>query len=119
MLDNKQVNLWRGNDLPPTIYHVWIYDNRQIKLFNGEEWVVFTDNLEILDKLNLLEKKVSGLDSKVNDVYEFKVNDKYIKDNPVLTGKDIKLEEQGTFVSNTPVSDNIVILDKLFNTLMI
>ena len=71
------------------------------------------------DTLNLLEEQLSELDSKLNDVYEFKVNDKYIKDNPVLTGKDIKLEEQGTFVSNTPVSDNIVILDKLFNTLMI
>lgn len=119
MLDNKQVNLWRGNDLPPTIYHVWIYDNRQIKLFNGDDWVIFTDNLEILEKLNLLEEQLSELDSKLNDVYEFKVNDKYIKDNPVLTGKDIKLDAQGAFVTNTAVSDNILIIDKLFNTLMI
>jgi hypothetical protein len=41
---NKQVNVWRGPSEPPTIYHVWICDNRLLKLYNGEEWVTFLDN---------------------------------------------------------------------------
>ena len=41
---NKQVNVWRGPSEPPTIYHVWIYDNRLLKLHNGTEWVTFLDN---------------------------------------------------------------------------
>lgn len=40
---NKQVNVWRGPNEPPTIYHVWIYDNKTLKLHDGQSWKTFLD----------------------------------------------------------------------------
>lgn len=40
---NKQVNVWRGPDAPPTIHHVWIRDDESLYLYNGETWVSFME----------------------------------------------------------------------------
>lgn len=44
ILLNKQVNVWRGDQEPPTIYHVWISGSQTLKLYNGKEWQTFLDN---------------------------------------------------------------------------
>lgn len=44
IINNKQVNIWRGADPPPTIYHIWINQQRQLCLYDGEKWVAFLDN---------------------------------------------------------------------------
>ena len=38
MINNRQVNLWRGNQEPPTIYHIWIKDNNKLLLYDGNNW---------------------------------------------------------------------------------
>lgn len=106
MINNRQVNLWRGNQEPPTIYHIWIKDNSKMLLYDGEEWVVFLDNKDILDRIN------EFLDSTVNG--------KPIKDNPVLDGTDINLGSNGTFVSsNNTIAENVLRLDTLLTTQII
>ena len=75
-------------------------------LYNGEEWVVFLDNRDILDKIN------EFLDSTVNG--------KPIKDNPVLDGTDINLGSDGTFISsNNTIAKNTLRLDTLLTTQII
>lgn len=36
---NKNISVWRGNNTPPTEYHLWIKNDNEIYIFNGEEWV--------------------------------------------------------------------------------
>lgn len=106
MINNKQVNFWRGDKEPPTIYHIWIKDNSKMLLYNDSEWVVFLDNKEIIEQ--------------VNNLLEATINGKAIKDNPTLTGEDIKLNKTGTYIeSNTTISDNIQKLDTLLTTQII
>ena len=48
MIKNKQVNMWRGSEEPPTIYHVWIKDDLTIELYNGSEWeFTFIDDISL------------------------------------------------------------------------
>lgn len=44
LLRNKQINVWRGNDTPPTKYHLWVYDDTKLRLFDGSAWQTFLDN---------------------------------------------------------------------------
>ena len=34
MIDNKQINIWRGSSSPPTIYHIWINNENQLLKYN-------------------------------------------------------------------------------------
>lgn len=77
-INNRQVNLWRGSNEPPTKYHIWIKDNKLL-LYNGEQWIVFVDNFE----------SISDLKSAIEKLSNSTVNGKAIKDNPVLTSLDI------------------------------
>lgn len=101
MINNKQVNLWRGQDIPPTIYHVWIKDNSKMLLYNGTEWVVFVDNKGIIDE--------------VNKFLESTVNGKPLKDNPVLDGTDIKLGGNSVNANDT-IAENILKITDLLST---
>lgn len=106
MINNRQVNFWRGDREPPTIYHIWIKDNSKMLLYDGSSWVIFLDNKEIIEK--------------VNDLLEATVNGKQIKDNPVLNGNDILLGKEGNYLSNTTsVADNISRLDTILTTQII
>lgn len=49
---NKQVNVWRGPNEPPTIYHVWISNNQTLKLHDGKQWQTFLDNLGLTVSTN-------------------------------------------------------------------
>ena len=44
ILLNKQVNVWRGDQEPPTIYHVWISGSQTLKIHDGTQWQTFLDN---------------------------------------------------------------------------
>lgn len=77
-INNRQVNLWRGSNEPPTKYHIWIKDDKLL-LYNGEQWIVFVDNFE----------SISDLKSAIEKLSNSTVNGKAIKDNPVLTSLDI------------------------------
>lgn len=44
LLINKQINVWRGPNEPPTKYHLWIINDSQLRLYDGTQWKTFLDN---------------------------------------------------------------------------
>ncbi len=113
MINNKQVNIWRGDSTPPTIYHVWIKDNSKLLLFNGIEWIIFLDNKDIIDTLQTIIDRVSKLENNT-------INGKKIKDNPVLTGDDINITNDGTYISKSDgITSNLLDIDALLTTQII
>lgn len=103
MINNRQVNLWRGNQEPPTIYHIWIKDNNKLLLYDGNNWKTFLDNKDVINKL---------LDSTING--------KPIKDSPVLKGTDININADGSFInSNNTIAESTLRLDTLLTTQII
>ena len=113
MIQNKQVNRWRGSDPPPTIYHIWIKDESKLLLYNGTEWVTFIDSTETIQIIQSILDRLDSLEGHT-------INNKKIVDNPVLSGSDIKNTYSGTFVSNTnSISDALSTIDKLITTQII
>ena len=45
LVNNRQVNIWRGSEPPPTIHHVWIKDDNTLFLYDTqyEDWVAFLE----------------------------------------------------------------------------
>lgn len=120
MINNKQVNIWRGDAVPPTIYHIWIKDNSKLLLFNGTEWITFVDDIAIIDTLNQIVEKQTLLENDVSLLKNKTVNSKKIVDNPVLTGKDLKTDQSGNFVllSDT-ITQTLIKFDTMFSTQII
>lgn len=117
MINNRQVNIWRGTADPPTIYHVWIFDDLTIKLYNGVEWVTFIDNLEVINKINQILESIETLEYFMN---ESTVNGYQIKDNPVLNGLDLEVKKNGNFIKeNDNVTNAVMTLDELLRTQII
>lgn len=113
MINNKQVSLWRGSDPPPTIYHVWILDNLILKIYNGTEWVVFSDEITLIQRINELVDRVTDLELFMNNST---INGFNIKDNPVLNATNLKTASSGVFIDeNENVSDTLKKLDKLLD----
>lgn len=120
MINNKQVNIWRGDQEPPTLFHVWIYNNEEIRLYNGTNWARLTNDCETIDKINKLQDDVDLVKSNLNKISNATINNKLIRDNPVLNGNDLLLNKSGEFVnSEKSVSDSIMQLDNLFVTQII
>lgn len=107
MINNRQVNFWRGDKEPPTIYHIWIKDNSKMLLHNGTEWVVFLDNGDLV--------------SQVNELLNATINNKLIKDSPILYGTDITLGSNSNnfFNKDDTISKSIERLDTLLTTQII
>lgn len=61
MINNRQVNLWRGNQEPPTIYHIWIKDNNKLLLYDGNNWKIFLDNESAVAAIQKALKKKANL----------------------------------------------------------
>lgn len=79
MVNNKQVNFWRGDMTPPTIYHIWIKDNSKMLLYDGSKWVVFLDNKEIIEAIDKLRNSYKNFGFHV-----FKI-DKYFDNKRGIT----------------------------------
>lgn len=120
MVNNKQVNLWRGDSTPPTIYHIWIKDNRKLLIYDGKSWVVFLDNKEVIDVINEIQEKLDNLESQVQDLGNKTINNKKIKTNPVLDGSDLLVGDNGNFISKEQtISQSIKEIDSLLTTQII
>lgn len=120
MVDNKQINVWRGTDPPPTIYHVWIYGTTKMLLYNGTEWVTFIDDYATIEKIDGLIKDISTTTLRVDSLEKNTVNDISIKDNPVLTGENIVSKSEGNYLtSEQSVKDALTIIDTLLTTQII
>ena len=74
MVNNKQVNFWRGDMTPPTIYHIWIKDNSKMLLYDVEKWVVFLDNKEIIDILDKIQEMLDNMQDKIDEIGNKTVN---------------------------------------------
>lgn len=113
MINNRQVNIWRGDQEPPTIYHIWIWKDLSLKLYNGTEWVTFIDDLSIVEQLNALLDRVASLeDFRENST----INGYKIERNPVLDADDLKTASSGTFIiADENISDSLAKLDKLLD----
>lgn len=104
-INNRQVNLWRGSNEPPTKYHIWIKDNKLL-LYNGEQWIVFVDNFESISDLKKAIEKLSNST----------VNGKAIKDNPILTSLDILIgKDLNKFSSKDSIFSVLESLDKSYS----
>lgn len=120
MVNNKQVNFWRGDMTPPTIYHIWIKDNSKMLLYDGEKWVVFLDNEEIIDILDKIQEMLDNMQDKIDEIENKTVNKKPIKTNPVLDGTDILVNATGNYVIPTEtLAQTALRLDNLLSTKMI
>lgn len=120
MVNNKQVNFWRGDMTPPTIYHIWIKDNSKMLLYDGEKWVVFLDNKEIIDILDKIQEMLDNMQDKIDEIWNKTVNKKPIKTNPVLDGTDILINATGNYVIPTEtLAQTALRLDNLLSTKII
>lgn len=120
MVNNKQVNFWRGDMTPPTIYHIWIKDNSKMLLYDGEKWVVFLDNKEIIDILDKIQEMLDNMQDKIDEIENKTVNKKPIKTNPVLDGTDILINATGNYVIPTEtLAQTALRLDNLLSTKII
>ncbi len=120
MVNNKQVNFWRGDITPPTIYHIWIKDNSKMLLYDGEKWVVFLDNKEIIDILDKIQQLLDEMQAKIDEIENKTVNKKPIKTNPVLDGTDILINATGNYVIPTEtLAQTALRLDNLLTTKII
>ena len=120
IINNKQVNLWRGTSVPPTIYHIWIYNDTQMKVYDGTQWVVFIDDAATIEKINQLIERVDALEQDLSDLNSATVNGKEISTNPILDGRDLKIEQDGTYVDPVnSLSTSIIKLDTLLSTQII
>lgn len=120
MVNNKQVNFWRGDMTPPTIYHIWIKDNSKMLLYDGEKWVVFLDNKEIIDILDKIQEMLDNMQDKIDEMGNKTVNKKPIKTNPVLDGTDILVNATGNYVIPTEtLAQTALRLDNLLSTKII
>ena len=120
MVNNRQVNFWRGDTIPPTIYHIWIKDNSKMLLYDGEKWVVFLDNKEIIDILDKVQQLLDEMQAKIDEIENKTVNKKPIKTNPVLDGTDILINATGNYVIPTEtLAQTALRLDNLLTTKII
>ncbi len=120
MVNNRQVNFWRGDMTPPTIYHIWIKDNSKMLLYDGEKWVVFLDNKEIIGILDKIQEMLDNVQDKIDEIENKTVNKKPIKTNPVLDGTDILVNATGNYVIPTEtLAQTALRLDNLLSTKII
>lgn len=109
MINNRQVNLWRGSDPPPTIYHIWVKDNKML-LYDGNEWITFVDDVTTIERINALIDRVENIEN-------YTINGKLIKNNPVLSGNDIKSEANGNYInSQQKIKDSLSAIDSILTT---
>lgn len=126
-LNNKQVSIWRGNDEPPTKYHVWItkfivredplIEEWILRLFNGLEWVPFINDTEIAAQIGYALEKIEALEGRVVDLEKNTINGYPIKDNPVLDATDLLTAKSGQYIKeNDNVAKALMIVDELLKT---
>jgi hypothetical protein len=80
---NRNCSVWRGDNTPPSTYHIWIKPEGAIYLYIDDNWVNYKDILPIVNynqngfmissdkiKIDNLEKKILELETKINELEE-------------------------------------------------
>ena len=113
IINNKQINIWRGQDIPPTLYHIWLFNESELKIYNGVEWITIIDSINIAERLIELSDKIDNLR---DDFESTTINGKLIKDNPILNSGDINNTVNGTYINTESLANNLQKIDKLLVT---
>ena len=110
MIENKQVNLWRGSQEPPTLYHIWLKDESQLLRYDEDlkDWLVFLDS-------NKIGKIISDFMDNLNIILQGSINGHPIAENPVLEASDLLINENGNYYKST---NNLKEIAKIFDELM-
>lgn len=109
MIQNKQVNIWRGTDSPPTLYHIWFKDESQLLRYDEvlKEWVVFLDSKQIIQIIRDF----------MDIVETITINGYSITDSPVLDSSDLALNQDGHYVKKeNNLQQTTLKLDSLLTT---
>lgn len=109
MIQNKQVNLWRGTDPPPTLYHIWFKDESQLLRYDEtiKDWVVFLDSGRIV---KLIQDFMDTLDN-------LSINGHLLTENPVLDSSDLLVGQDGHYIKKeNTIQQATLKLDSLLTT---
>lgn len=112
MIENKQVNLWRGPDAPPTLYHIWLKNESQLYRYDEKtkKWELFLDSTQI-------SQIISNFMDELDALIEGSVNGYPIKNNPVLNAADLLVGKNGHYFSeDSNLQQTSQILDELMTT---
>ena len=113
IINNKPINIWRGSDVPPTLYHIWLFNESELKIYNGVEWITIIDSINIAERLIELSDKIDNLR---DDFESTTINGKLIKDNPILNSGHINNTINGTYINTGFITSNLQKIDKLLVT---
>lgn len=115
--DNKQINVWRGSETPPTNYHMWIFTDFTIKLYINGEWTTFIDNASTAKAIIEIIERLDSLEDFRDNVT---INSKLVKDSPTLDATDLLSKTSGAYVEeNDNVADALMKIDELLTTQII
>ena len=109
MIQNKQVNIWRGPDTPPTLYHIWFKDESQLLRYNenNRKWEVFLDSTNIV---NIIKEFMDAIEN-------ISINGYLLTENPVLDGHDLLLGVDGHYTKKEDTLQQATLkLDSLLTT---
>lgn len=112
MIKNKQVNIWRGDEAPPTLYHLWLRNENQLLKYDEEQqdWIVFLDSNQIKE---IIEEFLNSLD----DIRNATINGYPITNNITLSAEDLLSKYEGHYIkSSDTVKTALNKLDQLFTT---
>lgn len=129
---NKSISIWRGNNTPPTIYHLWIKEDNTQWLYKEDKWVSANEQIEeslqdVYEVLYTQHSQVSlsatptiiekGVSTSITANWVTKFNNEEITPNALTfkSGDDVLVEENTvkTFtesISNTKKYDLTVTL---------
>lgn len=122
MINNKQINVWRGSKIPPTIYHMWILDDLTIQIHNGTEWIPFITDASLGGQVAEMVDKVTALETEMRDkitaLEKHTVNDILITDNPFLDATHLETTiKDGVYIKeNDNVAQALKKHDELLRT---
>ena len=115
--DNKQINVWRGSETPPTNYHMWIFTDFTIKLYINGAWTTFIDNASTAKAIIEIIERLDSLEDFRDNVT---INSKLVKDSPTLDATDLLSKTSGVYVEeNDNVADALTKIDELLTTQII
>lgn len=109
MIQNKQVNLWRGTDPPPTLYHIWFKDESQLLRYDEtiKDWVVFLDSGEIIKLISDFMDRIDRLS----------INGYPLSESPILDASDLLVGQDGHYIKKENTLKQATLkLDSLLTT---
>lgn len=109
---NKNISVWRGSNIPPTDYHLWVKENGDLLIKLSDSWITLIKHSSIsdieqlissLEKLN--EIKIEEIQKIPNDLYkQYKLvydnQQKGVTIDIPKSDSQIETEEDGFFITD-------------------